>query len=696
MEKKEKHLFSNEDSELSGVVIGAGFRLKKINDKLIVIYYPTGFQKSVGIKNQIDLRLLVVELVNTHNVTKNLLASALDISRQSIYNWLGAYEKWGYEGLISSSRVKNSNDNGITARPARPVGNKARQLEAERKSVKETMDSQNLPLDFPDTMGTQKDSPDIFTDKYKFEENRYAGSFFYWGIFQYYYRFMEFIESHLGKYAIVVYIYAMMQINGLGSIEQLKTVFKKEFGRILGLKKLFCSSLLWAFIHGCCELKISSKVLHSFYHLQGQLGVVSLSQLFIDGHFIPYYGKESVNKGFYTQRGMMMAGQTEIFVHDINGEIVYSEIHEGKGDMVAVLEKMNRQWTPYLGGLPPLLIVDRELWSVKTFLLLQDQKGRFVTWEKYTRAEELNEIEDDKFCESFEMNGINYNVYETSRIYADADKNQIRLRRIILWNKKVGKRMAVVTNDSLEESTTIAQSMLNRWGKNENGFKHMGGRIHMHYNPVLDLSKKSLKQMVSNPRFMELKKKKKQLKKNILKLEKKLLPFNRKNKSKPNVSVKKSKARVKLEVMIDELSNELKQAGEELAKTPEQIKLSELKEGKSFKIINTEGKNLWELSESLVWNSRRKLMKDFSKFLADKRDLVPVLEAITKCRGWIKSTPQVIIVKLEPLDTPRFRIAQIQLCRAMSERKISLKNGKRIIYHVAETKKCPKKMGISQ
>ena len=60
--------------------------------------------------------------------------------------------------------------------------------------------------------------------------------------------------------------------------------------------------------------------------------------------------------------------------------------------------------------------------------------------------------------------------------------------------------------------------------------------------------------------------------------------------------MKKSKAWVELEGRIGELSNQLKQVEEELSKTPEQIKLAELKEGKNFKIISTEGKNLWELS----------------------------------------------------------------------------------------------------
>ena len=69
--------------------------------------------------------------------------------------------------------------------------------------------------------------------------------------------------------------------------------------------------------------------------------------------------------------------------------------------------------------------------------------------------------------------------------------------------------------------------------------------------------------------------------------------------------------------------------------------------------------------------------------MSNKRDLIPALEAITRCRGWIKSSSEAIIVKLEPLDTPRFMAAQIQLCRTLNQKKIRLKNGKKIIFKVA-------------
>ena len=99
-------------------------------------------------------------------------------------------------------------------------------------------------------------------------------------------------------------------------------------------------------------------------------------------------------------------------------------------------------------------------------------------------------------------------------------------------------------------------------------------------------------------------------------------------------------------------------------------------------MLNTEGKNLWNLAEALSWNSRKKLVQIFKEFLPNERDIRPVLEAITESRGWIKSTREAIEIRLEPLETPMYKAAQIQLCRYLNEKEIRLQNGKRLLYDV--------------
>ena len=115
---------------------------------------------------------------------------------------------------------------------------------------------------------------------------------------------------------------------------------------------------------------------------------------------------------------------------------------------------------------------------------------------------------------------------------------------------------------------------------------------------------------------------------------------------------------------------------------PEKVNINEVKADAAYKVLNTEGKNLWNLAEALFWNSRKKLVQIFKEFLPNERDIRPVLEAITESRGWIKSTREAIEIRLEPLETPRYKAAQIQLCRYLNEKEIRLQNGKRLLYDV--------------
>ena len=391
-----------------------------------------------------------------------------------------------------------------------------------------------------------------------------------------------------------------------------------------------------------------------------------------------YYGKHQVHKSYYTQRDTMMPGQTAMFVHDCLGQIVYFEIQEGKGDLKEMMRRMSRKWSAYIGDTPPLIISDRESWGVEHFLSMSGY--RFVTWEKFSKAEELASIPEEAFGEVFRVNDKKYQAYEDKKVYSDDKGNSIELRRIVIWNRSTGRRLACVTQDEQEDTITIAIAMLGRWGCSENSFKHMGERFNMHYNPVVDASKESDNQKISNPEVNKLKKEIGVVKKKLAKCERQLgrLPLT----TNKDGSLRKSKKREKLQKEQAELKEKLAKTEEKLKDCPERVKLEEVSAGDSFKELDTEGKNLWDLAETLVWNSRKKLIHMFKEFLPNPRDLIPVLDAITNSRGWVRSTREAIEIRLEPLETPGFRAAQIQLCRALNEKNIKLKNGKRLLYDV--------------
>jgi hypothetical protein len=346
--------------------------------------------------------------------------------------------------------------------------------------------------------------------------------------------------------------------------------------------------------------------------------------------------------------------------------------------MVEVIRRKSAEYAEIMNGIPPLFVVDRELWGVQKFQYLSD--CRFVTWEKNTDSKVVKSLDAKYFDKYLRVNDIDYQLYETSHTYKDIKGNNIELRRVIIWNTSTNTRPVAVTNDTYEDAATIAWAMLNRWGKSENGFKHMGNRMNMQYNPVLEITKESADQQIYNPEYAKLQKEITQIKKHIntieLKIGRKPVKFNK------DGSLRKNSSRDWFISEREKSQDELKVLDQYIKGIPQYIDIIGLGDYEKFKVIETEGKNLWDLAGTIFWNSRKKLVGIFKEYLPNERDLLPVLEAITKCKGKVKSTKNSLIIKLEPLERSRFRHAQEQLCRHLNQMNVKLHNDKTLMFDV--------------
>ncbi len=402
-------LFPELETEAGFEFIGNGYSLKKMPDNNFVCLYNNGrFIKKQPLNPAIEKRMFVVDIVERHGVIKRKLAYSLGISRQSIDNWIDTYRKHGVTGLVN-----NTKDSWKT-NPKRFTGNKARDLEQERKVASQQLEKAQLKINFEQEIKVAiqhtKHAQDLYRQEFDYQENRYSGSMIYLAILISKFNFLNQLSSLVNNYLWIPLMFVMMHVNKILSIEQFKTVYKKEFGQIIGIEKL--SSLvgirfgIWELV----KLKQASKGTEKFFKTQIINGVVSLWRIFLDGHLVPYSGKEKIHKAHSTQRSLMMPGQTEFFGHDSGGNIVYFDIQEGRGDMLESLRSVSSLIKPYNYHSVPLVVVDRELWGVDKFLS--------------------------------------------------------------------------ISNDTKEPTKIIVDSMLNRWGNSENGFKHLGARTNMHYNPT--------------------------------------------------------------------------------------------------------------------------------------------------------------------------------------------------------------------
>ncbi len=587
---------------------------------------------------------MIVDLVEEYGASKMKLSKALGVSRTSIDTWIKVYRQYGTAGLVNSTKK------GVGRKKAsnvRPEGNKFKAIEKKNKEQRLLLEKQKLKIHFSEPELTQQtETQDHFNKEQGFIENRYAGSFLYWTTMQHQFKFMQSVESILGKYSTVIYLFVMMHVNQIGSIEQFKIVFKNEFGCLLGLPKLFSAPRLWKIIHEAVALKKSLALRKHFFHYQIRNGLVSLWHLFIDGHFIPYTGKEKTHKNFHTQRAMMQPGQNEIFIHDMQGRIVYFDLQEGKGNMLEVIKEQSKTIASYLNNIPPLFVADKEIWGVDNFLSLQD--CRFITWEKNTNTKQTGSIDASMFSKPFALNDTEYQVYETSKVYKNIKGNSITLRRIVIWNTKTGSRPVAVTSDKYEDTLTLAKAMLNRWGKSENSFKHMGTRTKMHYNPVINISRDSQNQDILNPEFIKLGNELSKLKRQLSRTEREIgqKPITLKKKG----GIRKNQSRDNLLKQQNELHLQVQEAKAKLKKCTQRVDCSSIEGKRQFKVIETEGKNLWDISETIMWNSRKYLSNMLKEYLPNKRDLLPVLDAITSSKGKVKITKDAVIVVLEALE----------------------------------------------
>jgi len=666
------------DQEIDFEFIGASLTLKKTSNKDVVHLYKNGiFIKEQVLVPQIEMRLFVIDLVERQGATKGKLASSLNISRQSINNWLETSRKYGSTGLINNTK------DSWKKNPKRFTGNKARDLESQRKEEQQTIENQELTINFDaDTEVEEKHcgaANELYNEEFDYQENRYSGSMLYLAILTQEFNYLKQLSSIVSNYLWIPFMFIMMHVNKISSIEQFKTAYRKEFGQILGLKTLpYLSKIrknIWEFI----ALKQATNAMNRFFKIQIIKGVVSIWRIFLDGHLVPYSGKEKIHKGHSTQRSLMMPGQTEFFGHDSTGNIVYFDIQEGKGDMLESLRELSSLIKPYNGDTPPLVVVDRELWGVERFLSIKDL--RFVSWEKNCNKAELAKLDPSHFSGNLELNSKNYTFFEEKKTYRSTNNKSIELRRVISRNTETGETFAIVSNDTIETTETIVESMLNRWGCSENGFKHLGTRTDMHYNPAWKIEQESEHQQIPNPEYIGIKKKLKQKKTELTKIQKEL--GKKEPKSKKDGTPRKSLVREKNIQKRDSLEKEIQQINNEVAQCSERIDIRQI-QSKTFKTIDNEGKKWWNVTEMIFWNSRKKLSKLLFAFLPDNRDLLPVLDAITSSKGWIKSTKNTLIVRLEPMESKRFKDAQLQLCRHLNNQKIKLPNGKLLQYDVAK------------
>lgn len=661
-------------------------RFSKSNPAHATLYNHDMPVRKVDLNDRVDKRLFIVECVEL-GANQSLLAKILGISRQTIHNYIEIKKHFGREGLVNSyspSRSKNRQKQRNENQDKLPTGNKARQLEdirRQQRAEKEEVDNQpSLP--FGDLTHTISPESHPFVEEHDWEFTRYAGTFCYLIPLIHLGLLWLIMAAFGGNFAIFL-VFVFMCATNTRSIEQLKNINRREAGRILGIGKLPTKNDVRGKLWDACQSNLSDELLSLYFKKQVCTGVVGIWLWFTDGHSLPYSGKSNVHCTYNTQRRLMMPGRTNMVTCDESGRVIDFEIQEGKGDLRDYIVELALRWKEELDDIP-VMVFDREGYGADFFITLSKNDIDFVAWEKNVNTTKLNGLEDDKFTERFEFNQKAYGVFEDTKVVRNENKESVSLRRIYIWNITSKRRTCVLSSvdDSKMDTCECAKAILNRWGASENAFKHMQNRHPFNYQPGYAMVK-SDKQEIANPEVKRMERQIAQKQKNLNKLYKesaKHKPIYNKDRS-----PRRNSAYQRAQREIEQAEAEMKDVKEYAKTLPDRIDVSTLEDYEDFDVISNESKNLFDFINASVWNARKEMTDSLLKYFDNKNEYIDLFYAITQCHGWIKVDRGTVRVRLEPLQQPRRRAAQIQFCRSLSDMNVITPGGKQLQIEVGES-----------
>ena len=678
--------------------IGGGLILELNRVKQTATVYRKGtYIKKVDLSDKIATKLLIIEMVEL-GAKKTKLALVLNISRQTIHNYVEIKKHFGLKGLIDgdvSVAGKSGVEAGKTASRNFVSGNKAQLVAEIRKQARDEREQRQSSLSFSfgynGKARTVENKEQPFVEQHDWEATRYAGVFSYLIPLVTEWKWLELVMGYFGAGYKLFMIFLLMAARSIRSIEQLKNVRVREAGALLGINRIPSRPTVWQWFYSVAKQNLSQLLKKDYFRYQIRAGLVAVWLWFTDGHLLPYTGKNKVRYSYNSQRRMPFPGQTNLVTCDASGRIVDFEIQEGKGDLRNHIMALCEKWIADVAECPGM-VFDREGDGAGFFWGLVKRGIPFSTWEKNADTKKLAALDDALFIKELKFNDKEYSYFEGEKSFtympenatAETEQHRFTLRRFYIWNRSSNRRTSGLawSGDKAMSSEDCVAAILSRWGASENTFKHLGNRHPYHYHPGFKLTK-SQNQEIANPAINEKQRIIKRLKKSLDKLYKKFAAA--KQAVKKDGTSRKNSTREQLKNTIAEQEAELEQLQQQKSHLPKKVDVSSLENYRCFQRIDNEGKNLFDFVTCSVWNARKLLTDWLRSLFNQENELVDLFYAITDCQGWIKSTKNEVIVRLEPLQQPKRRLAQEQLCRRLTAQGAQTPQGKWLVIEVGES-----------
>ncbi len=470
------------------------------------------------------------------------------------------------------------------------------------------------------------------------------------------------------RYEICQAIFFGLQI-GLNSIEAHKLVNSQDMGLLSGRISSPDEDSIRRRLEEMAERRPCEDLIDYFANLFLTHGLIDPEVFFIDGHFLPYYGLQSLAKGYYTVRRLAMKGNEIYVVSDLSGRPLFFITEGCEIDFRPIIERAAEKMIR-LGIERPLLVFDRGGYGVYFFSRLIE-KADFVTWAKYVKREQLEGLE---YSSCLRFKGKKYLIAEETKVIRESvssaqkegrkEPASLEVRMVVFKEIDRGTPVAIYTSDSTKAAGDIAYYMLSRWGESENFFKEIMSLYNFNYHPGYDLKGLEEQPLVDNPEVKVIKRTIKGIKGRLGQLALEKQEVEEKRKTRKDVRLDKKLARLQEE--IAEFSRELAGFSTKLEEIPDKIPIVELLEGRPMSRADLEKKKLYDLLQMIAFHSRERLIQVFRSCYNDARDVKQVLTKLTKLPGYVKLAGKTLIVLLDWIEDRKHREAAVKFCHLIN------------------------------
>jgi hypothetical protein len=471
-----------------------------------------------------------------------------------------------------------------------------------------------------------------------------------------------------------------LDVFGFRSLEDFKRAYPEEFGLLMGRTQSPSLFTLRRFLHKVRKLGQGEALIDEFALAYLKSGLAAWGVMYIDGHFLPYYGVYPISKGWHGVRQMPMKGSYNFLAVDERFAPWLFLIRSSSEDLLQkipeLIEKAKRigeQAGVSRERLDQLIVVfDREGYSAELYRYLdgKDQgegkrRALFISWAKYS-DKWVNDLAEEQFNRVAQ---VTYEIRKAEAIpYLETTRTMSKygkIRAVVIQNGRDKKRAAIYTNGTAEEigAERIVQLICRRWGE-ENAIKELLHKHLINYTPGYVLEELEEQPLVDNPELRELKKQRAGLVGELNRLKIELADHLLEPPAKKRWTPPRSQKEVRDDITVVE--GQILLADEQLDKLPSEVRFDEAHAGKKLLKLNHEKKRSLDCIKVFVCNLKAEMCRLLLKHYDWQKEVVPALAMIVERTGYVELEGGRLEVTLRRFADREIDYAARHLCEDLN------------------------------